>query len=48
MNAVLHKPSPEREVLFLFCIAHPLVRWLAPSNVTGTQGLWLLRAVAIF
>ncbi|KAG1765849.1 P-loop containing nucleoside triphosphate hydrolase protein [Suillus placidus] len=38
MNAVLHKPSPEREVLFLFCIAHPLVRWLAPSNVTGTQG----------
>ncbi|KAG2135189.1 P-loop containing nucleoside triphosphate hydrolase protein [Suillus bovinus] len=38
MNAVLHKPSPEREVLFLFCIAHPLVRWLAPSNVIGTQG----------
>ncbi|KAG2121939.1 P-loop containing nucleoside triphosphate hydrolase protein [Suillus clintonianus] len=38
MNAVLHKPSPEREVLFLFCIAHPLVRWLAPCNVTGTQG----------
>ncbi|KAG1742024.1 P-loop containing nucleoside triphosphate hydrolase protein [Suillus lakei] len=38
MNAVLHKPSPEREVLFLFCIAHPLVRWLAPTNVTGTQG----------
>ncbi|KAG1792125.1 P-loop containing nucleoside triphosphate hydrolase protein [Suillus plorans] len=38
INAVLHKPSPEREVLFLFCIAHPLVRWLAPSNVTGTQG----------
>ncbi|KAG2366089.1 P-loop containing nucleoside triphosphate hydrolase protein [Suillus spraguei] len=38
MNAVLHKPSPEREILFLFCVAHPLVRWLAPSNVTGAQG----------
>jgi hypothetical protein len=39
MNAILRKPSPEREVFFLFCIAHPLVRWLAPSNVTGNQGL---------
>ncbi|KAG1725716.1 P-loop containing nucleoside triphosphate hydrolase protein [Suillus paluster] len=38
INAVLRKPSPEREVLFIFCIAHPLVRWLAPSDVTGTQG----------
>ncbi|KAG0701690.1 P-loop containing nucleoside triphosphate hydrolase protein [Suillus ampliporus] len=38
MNAVLRKPSPEREVLFLLCIAHPLVRWLAPSNITGTEG----------
>ncbi|KAG1738291.1 P-loop containing nucleoside triphosphate hydrolase protein [Suillus occidentalis] len=38
MHAILRKPSPEREVLFLFCIAHPIVRWLAPSNVTGTQG----------
>ncbi|OAX38172.1 P-loop containing nucleoside triphosphate hydrolase protein [Rhizopogon vinicolor AM-OR11-026] len=38
MYAVLRKPSPEREVLFLFCISHPLVRWLAPSNVTATQG----------
>lgn len=38
MHAILRKPSPEREVLFLFCIAHPIVRCLAPSNVIGTQG----------
>lgn len=44
MYAILCKPSPEREVLFLFCIAHPLVRWLAPSNVT--QGLFVVIAVS--
>jgi len=42
MYTVLRKPSPEREILFLFCIAHPLIRWLAPSNITGAQGLVVL------
>jgi hypothetical protein len=42
MYAVLRKPSPEREVLFIFCIAHPLVRWLAPSNITGTEGSFVV------
>ncbi|KAF9242027.1 P-loop containing nucleoside triphosphate hydrolase protein [Melanogaster broomeanus] len=36
LHAISYKRSPEREVLMVFCVANPLVRWLAPSNGIGS------------
>ncbi|KAH7889125.1 P-loop containing nucleoside triphosphate hydrolase protein [Phlebopus sp. FC_14] len=37
INAISYKRSPEREILMFFCVAHPLVRSLAPSNGVGSS-----------
>jgi hypothetical protein len=38
LHAISFKRSPDREILMFFCLAHPLIRWLAPSNGVGSSG----------
>ncbi|EIW73990.1 P-loop containing nucleoside triphosphate hydrolase protein [Coniophora puteana RWD-64-598 SS2] len=38
LYAISHKQSPEKELLMTFCIVHPILRWLAPSNGIGSEG----------
>ncbi|KAH7904878.1 P-loop containing nucleoside triphosphate hydrolase protein [Hygrophoropsis aurantiaca] len=35
--AISRKQSPEKELLIFFCIAHPVIRWLAPPNGIGSK-----------
>ncbi|KAF8835766.1 P-loop containing nucleoside triphosphate hydrolase protein [Paxillus ammoniavirescens] len=37
VHAISFKRSPDREILMFFCLAHPLIRWLAPSNGIGSS-----------
>ncbi|KAH7924743.1 P-loop containing nucleoside triphosphate hydrolase protein [Leucogyrophana mollusca] len=40
LHAISRKRSPERELLMFFCIAHPVIRWFAPSNGIGSYIFW--------
>lgn len=38
MLAIAHKASPEREILFAVCLAHPVITWFSPSDGVGGAG----------